>query len=685
MRGPLQEFQSDTYERPNQLWQCGLSETGGSCPMGPAKGGHCPAASACHPVLEGDRWRCNRSPARGGDCDTGPSPEGVCCNVYKCSPVRSLRALRGRFVLGCLLATLGGICLLMSSSARNEAIVPGELSVHHAQLLERGDATQRCATCHSAGTLGFIELLKQAVAEELQQPTQTSLCLECHGRQFAPEWATAAHNVDPHGLIDASGDSNRRRDPHEPLACAVCHQEHHGASHDLTWMSDSACQACHKRQYNSFAADHPEFEQWPTARRTRIAFDHAAHEFKHFPKEKQPYACATCHALDASGNFQKTLSYEATCANCHDRKIESSWEAGIPLFSLPTLDIDALRTAGHDMGDWPEQATGEFEGAFAPLAKLLLAADESGRASLDKLGADFDFFDLDPDDPAQLQAAADIVWAAKRLMHEVTSQGHASVRARAETVLERKLSLAELADLTSRLSPENLAPIAERWLPNLPAEMGEAGDEIRAPRSVFHPRDLQVARSRIEGGGWMPDDETLSLRYLPGGHADPWVTAWINLFAEAASGKHAALAQPLLEIMMAPTAPGQCGTCHSVDRTAGDRLQVQWYAKRGTAQSALSEGHNHLVSHFTRFSHGPHLLQSQLADCTACHRTRGAANVMESYTGHTPHVFEAGFEGLRKSQCAECHVSGAAGESCLQCHQYHAGGLPSLAHKPPGD
>jgi hypothetical protein len=126
----------------------------------------------------------------------------------------------------------------------------------------------------------------------------------------------------------------------------MCHQEHHGATHDLTYMSDAACQACHQEQFHSFATDHPEFDRWPNERRTRIAFDHASHQAKHFPAEKEAFACTLCHQQAASG-FQETLGYGASCAKCHDSDLATSWETGIPFVSLPMLDTDALRSHGH--------------------------------------------------------------------------------------------------------------------------------------------------------------------------------------------------------------------------------------------------------------------------------------------------------------------------------------------------
>ena len=366
MRKPLQDFQSDNYERPNQSWICGLKEMGEACPSGPGNKGRCPHASACHPLRKGDRWECNRSDARGGKCEEGPTPDGECCHVYKCSPIRSLRSRRGRFVIGCFAATLGGLCLMLSASSRNEFLAPGELSVHHAQLLERADNTDRCASCHAAGSETIGEWVTWTFSEVESRSTQTTLCLKCHDKQFSRQWATSAHNVDPADLIDEAGTGHRRRDPHQPLACSTCHQEHHGTDHDLTWMSDKTCQACHQEQYTSFATDHPEFDKWPMARRTRIAFDHVSHEMKHFPEENETYSCSSCHQPDTTGEFQKTLAYDQACAKCHDQDIKTSWENGIALITLPMIDMESLQKAGHSVGQWPVESTGGLRRFLLP-------------------------------------------------------------------------------------------------------------------------------------------------------------------------------------------------------------------------------------------------------------------------------------------------------------------------------
>lgn len=619
--------------------------------MGPGRRGRCPSAVACHPVLNGDRWQCNRSTLRGGVCEEGPSPEGECCKIYQCKPLRSLRSRRGRFVVGCALATLGALCIVLSVDWRNEILSPGPLAMQHAQLLERSGETVGCAGCHAAGEQSFVQWLRHATDDRLDEPSQTELCLKCHEKQIPRAWATVAHNVDPAKLLDVSADlaTDRRVDPHQALACATCHREHHGAEHDLTWMSDNACQACHKEQIDHFATDHPEFAHWPAKRRTRIAFDHAVHEAKHFVKEKQTFDCSACHQQGLEGDFQQTLGYDAACANCHDRDIEASWEAGVAIFSLPMLDIQAFEEAGHRVGPWPEQASDEFDGALSSIAKLLLVSDPLGAQSLAKLGADFDFFDLDVDDPEQMQAAADAVAAMKNLFVDVTENGHAAVRRRVEALLGRKIATEELASLVAHLPPEILSGFLEG--------RGETASEGDARAE---------ARRRVGGGGWFRDDLTLSIRYRTIGHADRWATAWIEILAEASGGPHAAIARPLLKQMMKPTAAGLCGQCHSVDSAEDGSMKVHWLAKR--AEEARSA--------WTRFSHRPHLVQSPTssavgADCRVCHAIEANAQVMASYLKNVPSDFESGFAPITRQGCAECHTPKAAGESCLQCHKYH--------------
>jgi hypothetical protein len=335
--------------------------------------------------------------------------------------VRSLRAKRGRFVTACTLLAAGLSLIMLSADWRDVVIAPGPLAQQHAQLMGRDDAAANCAACHSAAerSVGGWEA---ALVDGHGDATQSQLCLECHDRTISRETALAAHNVP--GLEKGTGvfsnenavreTGSTEKTPVPFSACATCHREHHGATFDLTALDNGACQACHQERYESFADDHPDFGVWPYERRTRIAFNHASHQAKHFAEKRHAFDCQQCHVEDATRRDQLLGSYEAACAACHDEKIATSVVQGVPMLVLPTLDVDALKTAGHNIGPWPAAATGDFDGRLPPAMKLLLAADPSAAKAMAMLGEDFEFLDVDRDDDKQLAACADLAAAIKR-------------------------------------------------------------------------------------------------------------------------------------------------------------------------------------------------------------------------------------------------------------------------------
>ena len=662
MRNRQASPSSDGYERPQQLWQCGLADEGPACPLGPSAGGHCPAAAACHPVRDGDRWHCNRSPLRGGPCPEGPGHDGACAIVYRCTPMRSLRSRRGRFVAGVAIAAVGAVAMGLSGSWRNDFIAPGPLTVHHAQLLDASSESLRCAQCHAAGGANLGQWWGRSTGGDSLGESQSMLCMECHKKSIDVKLATAAHNWGEFGSEsagggDASDRSDRLRDPATAITCSTCHREHLGTHHDLKAMTDNACQACHREHFASFADGHPEFTDWPYERRTRHAFDHASHQLKHFPTEKQEFACAACHQADATNGQQLTFGYEVACASCHDKSIVASLADGVPLVALPTLDVDALADAGRNVMPWPTMATGDLEGSPPMPARLLIAMDPQGAAALTKLGPTFDFFDVNPDDTEQLAAAADGAMALKSLANDLADRGQAAIAERLKGLLDREMTAVELQALAGRLSPDVARAYRDRWFNDAPTD--EAASE-----------DREALRDRIVAGGWLRDDLTLSLRYQPIGHADPLLRAWFDVLAEAASSakaETAVVAKPLLEMALKPTAAGQCGSCHFVESNKSGRLVIQWQASSPKAESPG----------FTRFSHAPHILQPAISDCTSCHRIETSDQSTAS-ADEAPRKIRREFAAITRASCAQCHTPHAAGDSCTQCHKYHAGQTPQL-------
>jgi hypothetical protein len=656
VRDPREPATTDGYQRPQQPWQCGLSDEGPACPMGPDAGGHCPAMAACRPVKDGERWHCNRSSLRGGPCDEGPGHDGACAIVYRCTPVRALRSRRGRFVLGVAVAALGAACMALSGSWRNDFLAPGPLSRHHAQLLEGQNATMRCVQCHAVGAAKVGEWWRQTISTGERGVTQSTLCMACHQNSIDREFALAAHSVGVEALqVEGTGGitppdrwGDRLRDPRQAIACSACHVEHQGVEHNLTAISNDACQACHREQFDSFADGHPEFATWPYERRTRIAFDHASHQMKHYPAEKRDFACAACHQADASGERQLTASYATSCAECHDKALTASLAEGVPLLALPMLDVESLAAAGQDVTPWPPDATGDFEGKPPAPAMLLLAADPEFAAAAEVLGPQFDLYDVAADDAQQLSAVAAVAKAIRALADDLAQRGQTAIGARLGEVLGREVSEAELEALAAGLSPDVARLFWEQWFAKTQADAGETGD-----------RATELAKAAA--GGWVRDAATLSLRYRPIGHADPWLRAWLDVLGEASSGPRGARFEPLLRASLKPTAPGQCGSCHSVERNLAGQLVMQW-----RPFNAGDEPRG-----FTRFNHAPHVMQSQTGDCASCHRVDGNAQTAANYSTDDPHRFVTGFAPMTKASCVACHTANAAGDSCTQCHTYH--------------
>jgi predicted CXXCH cytochrome family protein len=320
--------------------------------------------------------------------------------------------------------------------------------------------------------------------------------MECHDRTISKEFAFAAHSVSSDELrrltnIDVTSKSL------DELACAACHREHQGAQFDLTAISDAACQSCHQQRYESFSTDHPDFGRWPYERRTRIVFNHASHQAKHFVERKQAFDCKSCHVEDGSGSVQLLASYKASCAGCHNEKIATSVAGGVPMFVLPTLDVDALKAAGHDIGTWPADATGDFDGRLPPAMKLLLAGDPPAAKAIETLGPDFEFFDVDPDDEKQLGACATLATSIKSLLVELASDEERTIRTRLGTALGRPVTDAEIETLMAGVSSDLFKAAVEQWLPGTTAPEPADGEKTTGDVGATPPK-LSAASPRFD-------------------------------------------------------------------------------------------------------------------------------------------------------------------------------------------
>ena len=668
MTRPFDRFAKDeavgsAYDRPNQPFECGLAAEGCACPFGPSSRGECPELAECTPVETDGGWQCNRPALRGGPCDqlaeediragAGPTADGQCCRVHHCQPAPTLRRRRSRLVIGAALFGLGALGMLLGSQWRTEVLTPGPLSQHHAQLIA-GGAANRCTACHPGGDHSVVGFTTAAfVGHGKDAATQSDRCLDCHESTIHREHALSAHGLPPNRLHDGLTSESTSSDA---LACAACHQEHHGADHDLAAMSNHRCQACHETRYGSFAADHPDLGSWPYLKRTPIAFDHARHASLHFSSKQQEFACSRCHTEGPNQVGMQTLGYEQSCAECHEQDITGGL-TGIDFVTLPMIDVEQLSAAGHAVKAWPEDASGDFDGELSAMAKLLLAADPQVAAAFDRLGADFSFYDIDPDNEQDLADAATIANALRTLLEEVQEKGHC-------VVCER---------ISKLQSPDTWLPPDHTRDDKIALARGLPIDLIRTACTQWfgandasdpHATPSHIKAEKHAAGGWFVDQTSMALRYVPTGHADPLLKSWLDAVVSLPAG---GLRDSALREFTSTTSAGRCAMCHTIDKDAAGELTIHWGAKDTL----------HQPREFTRFAHGPHLLQPELADCTHCHQT-ATASATAMPIGYDPRVFVRQFEAVSKSQCSQCHIKNAAGDRCTQCHNYHVDAFDGL-------
>jgi len=335
--------------------------------------------------------------------------------------------------------------------------------------------------------------------------------------------------------------------------------------------------------------------------------------------------------------------------------------------------VPAMKSAGFDIGDWPKAATGDFDGRLPPPMKLLLAGDPAAAQAMETLGADFEFFDVDSEDAAQLEACATLALSIKRLLVSLEESTSSTLRERLNAALGRSVPDSQLNRLLIGLPEEMIRSTMAARLPgaeddNQPTtELGGANSASNMPKP---PSDegmppsigiLQTALRFDPVGTWTRDDATLSIRYQPTAHADPVLASWLELLASVPQLEQRPIAVAVFKELSSPAAPGLCASCHSTERAANDRLTINWRAYNRTAEPRT----------LTKFSHGPHVLLPQLADCTSCHTINAGADTTTSYATEDPYAFVSDFSPLSKQQCVYCHTAKAAGDSCQKCHNYH--------------
>ncbi|MEM9365142.1 MAG: hypothetical protein AAGD07_04035 [Planctomycetota bacterium] len=680
-----------------------------------------------------DAFVCDRQDPDGSGsspCAVGPDHRGRCPlaghdDTQACVPQRTWRSKRRRLMLKVSLALLVVCGLALGTPWAPRVIRPGELSKAHSQILSGTLQKDRCAACHAnVSTETWTKQFGWAVSMASSSGgdaagSMTDRCLVCHHRAFGGDvQARSAHNLSLAELEQAHQRwMNQSEVPLQTvslprkwmaqalidssnLECNACHQEHHGQAADLKAITDARCQACHKTQFHSFANGHPEFTDWPSVTNRRIRFDHNRHAKLHYPKQSGApvFDCQQCHFDPRVGSQGEPIiasrPYEEACASCHDAGLDAISGEGIAIWQLPTISQQSAAR----LESWPPAAIGFPDEQVSALTSLLVsssvtaplsrkAVDETAGPLRDQLiqlalggqrvlqdrlmslgmGAQqADVFAASL--PPQLLVEAALKWFDVREpvapATDFTDPTNVLFGGDSESLLSGNggelLGSAGSGDLlsggTDPLGTDALAldPLAANPSAESSTDRSGESDWANQLRQRYAPESTQPL------GGWYRDDVIGTITYRSSGHADPILVALIETMLDQRSqGAWAALAE--LPAVKA------CVECHTLGMGSNSESHLGWASRWRTTEVRLG------VRSLTRFSHRPHWNISVLRDCRQCHAMTG--EVVPESGDKAPVVtveVHADFHALSKSACVTCHHPDGAGDSCTQCHQYHA-------------
>ncbi len=737
------------YRSPHQAYRCGLANVGRPCPNGPLG------------------RRCGQSQS---------DPE-------TCYPIRTLY---GWSRLGAWITTLFSLLFvlaLLPTWKKKSSLVPGALSMAHAQLLHGTEdhsrfsikESERCAACHpNVQTMGSKP---EGHLASVKIGGQSQLCMRCHIHTIPNGYEGSPHDLtgeDLQELLATVAYPTPKKIANQTTECSQCHREHQGSGENLQTISSERCQACHRKQFESFSKGHPDLENYPEARPRSIAFDHGRHRDLHFAKKNATFDCRTCHLSTSEnsvvGNVFRSVTFEQACAQCHLEPLRSAMEEGIAVIQLPSLDRRRLEQQGLSLGPWPEAASQIMDGKLAPLLIEWIATTTEGREVLNRLPRSGQLRDVDLNDRAQAENVTHLAELIRSQLQQLAIEGQPYLRRNLENQTAKYLEanpkrMAKYVSQDTQAPPSSFATVSidapretmlSLWLNQMaggvppdmlrlayenwygkPAEgsnrlatrtikqptrgrytrwqsSSDATDESlllepsKSPDSLLQdsddllslPKPLDqtkaensanpnTARSirplkaweHLPYGGWFLDETRVAMVYVPQGHADTWLTRWLEWKTLQSNDEEPGWFDDSLS--------KQCLQCHSVgkDRIAGlfegnprtkdpslvafhppdspssQQLNACWRIyQRSTAERAL-----------TRFSHTPHLTIPTLRDCQTCHHFQAQKGSRDPAFGWSQQgmIVHHEFESMQRSHCASCHTKQSAGDSCTQCHNYH--------------
>ena len=397
--------------------------------------------------------------------------------------------------LAVLLALVTVVCLGLAFvlSKGTPFLMPGPLASVHG-------AIENCNGCHTKSGSGKFSWTDGLIAGD--PLADSKACLTCHKM---PDTAFNAHGIPTEALkksterltkiaaqtpAPASAGAQSLAFPTNDvvargLFCATCHQEHQGVNFDLNKISNEQCRSCHVVKFDRFDGNHPQFDNYPFKRRTRIVYDHAGHFGKHYPEvakknpaKRIPDTCSTCHNSREDKRVMAVVPFEQTCTACHLDQIVGkervSGPKGIAFLTLPGLDLDTLKQKNASIGEWPDASEAEL----APFMKAMIGRDEPGRA-LVKTVEGLNLLDLSTASDDQIKAVTDLVWEIKGLYYKLISGKASDVLGDLNIGGGAKLSADLVADLTANIPRDVVTSAQQQWLPNLAKDMANRQDTSR--------------------------------------------------------------------------------------------------------------------------------------------------------------------------------------------------------------
>jgi predicted CXXCH cytochrome family protein len=556
----------------------------------------------------------------------------------------------------------------------------------------------------------------------------------------------------------------------DSIECASCHREHGGASAIMTAMSNAQCQSCHSRTFESFRDGHPDWRKWPHVGAKVIVFDHATHQRLHFPKASakqydgldsdspntatsssdliessstalgRAFDCRTCHpgtpfndstaiglasagARSSSANDDneplRTVSFEIACADCHSAGLREQATERVDLFALPTIS----NATASELKQWPEAATGFFDGEIGPLTRWMIIDKPGAATALAQLPGGASITQIDPSQETQVRAAAVTAESIRIAMEQFSARGGNVLESR-----KNHRAAHAMRQVLRSVPPQLIADAQAQWF-----RSGQAVSSVVPPshqtsvpisaRPFFNSDDDLLDDLVVEndddilGNGDALNADPLNADPL---NADPLSTAPLaadplsdnplSASADSPSAKPndqrfdpsivlpdggwyrddlrmaisyrgSGHADPVLKAtielaaslpsddpvrsgLLATSAVASCVRCHVGAMHPDESI---WHTPIGRSRPKA----------LTKFSHRPHFNLPQLSDCTHCHMTDSDAASIEEIVklkampGYDP-AASHGFVSLGKTACISCHTQNAAGDNCTQCHHYHS-------------